>query len=1005
MNRLMVFVLIFIGYSAMAQVPMDSAALKKLDSLLNISKNLREKGELDKSFELALAIEKEALEKFGRNSVVYGNSCINRGKWHLAKSEHKEAEKWYFEAIDIFKTLYGTEHNLYAKALNNLGVLYYWMGKFEKSEPIYLQVRDIQEKAVGLNHIDFAVSLNNLALLYKELGRYDIAEPYYKNSYALFKKILGENHPQYARSVTNLGVFYFITGNYAKAEPLYLESKEVREKSIGKKHPDYGVSLTNLGTLYSEMGNLNKAESYFLEATQIFEQVVGKNHPQYAQSLYNLASLYIQLNKDNQTLELLLEAKAILLNELGTKHPDYVNCIQLLARAYKTVHNFEQAELYQLEALEIQKEITGKNHQGYARALIGLAKLYMDTDRDLLAEPLLSEAHTILKQELGIDFSGYASTVFYLALVNENKKNYKQANFLLNEYVTLDQEKLIKSVNYLSSEELNKYAEVISNHSGSLQSINYRRKYHEVNTTELSKTILNMALFQKGFVLNAASRLNLLTGETIESKELNAKLQGYKRRLAKEYSKNNIERNNQEITELEDKTNGIEKELAQKVLGYSEAISQVKWEAVQSKLLPDEAVLEFVNFKLDFPKETDSVLYVAILLRAEDSLPVFIPLFEEKQLSLILNTFPAEAQSALYASRGASPVKVHNYSSLFDLVWKPIDPYLIYTEKIYMTTSGMLHRLNFNAMEIANDSILGDKFKLVQLGSTRQLVLTQNKIWDQTSAVLFGGINYDLSDTIESTNFDSQTKSNLDTNTTAINTSTFSAWSFLPGTDQEVGIIQEQFKKRKIPVTQYRGANATESQFKQIGNGNASPRILHISTHGYFFPDPKDKQLDTSLNNTFQAALKFNKQPMLRSGLIFAGGNKAWQGIKTKDGEEDGILTAYEISQMNLSNTELVVLSACETGLGDIQGNEGVYGLQRAFKIAGAKYLIMSLWQVPDKQTSLLMTTFYKKWLEAKGPTKVGNTLSIPDAFRAAQKELRDGGLEPYYWAGFVLVE
>ena len=137
---------------------------------------------------------------------------------------------------------------------------------------------------------------------------------------------------------------------------------------------------------------------------------------------------------------------------------------------------------------------------------------------------------------------------------------------------------------------------------------------------------------------------------------------------------------------------------------------------------------------------------------------------------------------------------------------------------------------------------------------------------------------------------------------------------------------------------------------------------------------------------------------MIRSGLILAGGNYAWKNGKPfKEGMEDGILTAYEISQMNLSNTELVVLSACETGLGDIQGNEGVYGLQRAFKIAGAKYLIMSLWQVPDKQTSLLMTTFYKKWLEDK--------MTIPDAFHAAQKELREIGLDPYQWAGFVLVE
>jgi len=192
-----------------------------------------------------------------------------------------------------------------------------------------------------------------------------------------------------------------------------------------------------------------------------------------------------------------------------------------------------------------------------------------------------------------------------------------------------------------------------------------------------------------------------------------------------------------------------------------------------------------------------------------------------------------------------------------------------------------------------------------------------------------------------------------------------------------------------------KGHEATEESFKNIGtNNSASPRILHIATHGYFFNDPK---LNSGSLSNSETVFKISDHPMLRSGLILAGGNLAWQGKQTLEGREDGILTAYEISQMNLSNTELVVLSACETGLGDIQGNEGVYGLQRAFKIAGAKYLIMSLWQVPDKQTSLLMTTFYKKWLEDK--------MTIPDAFHAAQKQLRDGGLEPYYWAGFVLVE
>jgi CHAT domain-containing protein len=146
------------------------------------------------------------------------------------------------------------------------------------------------------------------------------------------------------------------------------------------------------------------------------------------------------------------------------------------------------------------------------------------------------------------------------------------------------------------------------------------------------------------------------------------------------------------------------------------------------------------------------------------------------------------------------------------------------------------------------------------------------------------------------------------------------------------------------------------------------------------------------------AAFKVSDHPMIRSGLLLAGANDAWRtGKPQQPGLEDGILTAYEISQMDLRNTELVVLSACETGLGDVQGNEGVYGLQRAFKIAGAGYLIMSLWKVPDTQTAQLMSNFYSNWQERR--------MRIPEAFWAAQKQLRDAGLDPYFWAGFVLLE
>ncbi|MEJ7680988.1 MAG: CHAT domain-containing protein [Segetibacter sp.] len=137
------------------------------------------------------------------------------------------------------------------------------------------------------------------------------------------------------------------------------------------------------------------------------------------------------------------------------------------------------------------------------------------------------------------------------------------------------------------------------------------------------------------------------------------------------------------------------------------------------------------------------------------------------------------------------------------------------------------------------------------------------------------------------------------------------------------------------------------------------------------------------------------QNPMFRSGLVLAGANYAWKGGAVIPGKEDGILTAYEIAQMDLSNTDLVVLSACETALGDLQGNEGVIGLQRAFKMAGVKQLIVSLWRVPDKETTELMTLFYHNWLTGQ---------STREALRSAQLKMKEK-YSPYFWAAFVVVE
>lgn len=335
-----------------------------------------------------------------------------------------------------------------------------------------------------------------------------------------------------------------------------------------------------------------------------------------------------------------------------------------------------------------------------------------------------------------------------------------------------------------------------------------------------------------------------------------------------------------------------------------------------------------------------------------------------------------------------------------------------------------MHRINLDAIPIkripseeihCDETItISDVYHLVRLNNTRQLVTSKLSESSINQFTLYGGIDYNYSETMVESFTDSSSKQQ---EIITQNVHVDKPWRPIPYTELEVNDIVKILAQSNIKTHIFKGQNATEESFKLYNSANTSgSSVIHFGTHGYFFSEGRiseNKQESVPIYTQYEmsntsvhvlhpghskeSAFEVNKNPMLRSGLILAGGNMGWHGDSTIKDKEDGVLTAYEISQMNLSDVELVVLSACETGLGEIHGNEGVYGLQRAFKIAGVRYIIMSLWQIPDKQTKVLLTKFYEKWISGKK--------TIPEALRDAQKELRDMGLDPYHWAGFVLVE
>ena len=940
----------------------------------------------------AKAIREKAL---GKDHLDYALSLTYLGLLYDSKGQYERVEPLHLEAKAIREKALGKEHPDYAESLFNLALVSMRKGQFGKAESAFLEAKTIFEKTLGKDHLFYASSLNLLGYLYSNIGQYEKAEPLLHEFKDITEKTLGNKHPEYANSLNNLAVMYGQMGRYEKAEPLLLESEDIRKNVFGKEHPAYAVSLDGLAILYMEMGQYKKAEPLYIEAKAIWEKTMGREHPNYARSLNNLANLYGTIGQYEEAELLFIEAKDIREKAFGKAHPEYAQSLGNLAVLYVSMGQYKKAESLFLEALTITEEALGRENPSCANILDGLAKLYMNNGQNGKAEPLFLESLAITEKILGEENQEYASILRNLTILYNNMGQIQKAEPIYLELSLTNKRLLEKASLHLSERELHIYLNSFS------ASQNSTLLFTQVSGRErLIPACYDNSLFYKGFLLQSAGRIRQLAlSDTTNTEKFN-RLKGYQRRLATLYSMPITDREG--ISELEEKANLVEKELARAVAAYSDAIRQVKWEDVKANLKTSEAAIEFVHFQVNFPKQTDSTMYAALLILPGSEQPMFIPLFEEKALALLVSSNTerkADYVNELYTLADRGLVKLGTEkSSLYELIWKPLEAELSEVNTVYFSPSGLLHRINIDAIPVSELETIADKYQMITLNSTRQIVIPTKLGNTNNDAVLFGGIQFEQDANIPNNEHLLASRSRGDLSFTSVDsTLRGGTWNYLAGTEREVNTIENIMQTAAMNTTLKKGYEATEESFKNIGtNQSPSPRILHIATHGYFFPDPTISLIKGGPGEA-EPVFKLSDHPMLRSGLILAGGNAAWQGNQTLEGREDGILTAYEISQMNLSNTELVVLSACETGLGEIQGNEGVYGLQRAFKIAGAKYLIMSLWQVPDKQTSLLMTTFYKKWLE--------NKMTIPDAFHAAQKELRDVGLDPYQWAGFVLVE
>lgn len=940
----------------------------------------------------------------------------------------------YQQALDIKRKSLGEEHLNCATSLNNIAQVYEQTHQPQKAAVCYEEILAIRRKAIGEENNEDAIIFISFGRLYTTLGRYEDAISAFRQASVITKKIYGEEHDRYATALSWLGIVYYEMGQYDEALELAQQSLAIARKIFGEEHLDYAIRLSHVAVLFFMTGRYDKALPVYQQVSAILKRTVGVEHPSYAQSLNNIAALYNSIGENDKAVPLLSEALAIRKKIWGEEHSEYPQNMNNLALAYQAMQQYDKAFPLYEKALAIRKKIFGEEHPEYAHSLNILGALYSYTGEYQKALPLLEQALNIRKKKFGEESVDYAVSLNDMAAMfrdmgewNKALSHFEQALLLRTKIFIPEHPDYTKNLNELGSLYmiLGQYekAEALLSRASALKLnhllLTYTSLSEQAKIAYINKEALQFSYLPSVLLLQKEKKLSLI--EQVFRNELALKgfvLQDQQRvlnsirksndsaalRLYEKWRFNKILLGKQLL--LPEKKPGIDSlqnlvlRLEEQLSQYSAAFSGLQTEQhisvkdIAQKLPAGQTTIEFIKFRLYNKKWTDSTIYAALLVLPGDTNAHFIPLCEEKQLlSLLATTAQASQDEIIIENLYGNDRQTGRWSdSLYKLIWAPLEKYLQGIHTIYYAPVGLLHRLAFRAIRNGNANFLADKYNLIQVLSNRSVIVPAQTTTRPVSASIWGNIKYTVSPKTTRPNT-AHNKQDVDTSFNFYTADTRNirggGWAPLPASRKEMDTIQKLLRQARVKISLFSNTQASEEAFKSLDG--KSPQILHLATHGFFLPIAANK----SASGEGQA-FKIQENPMFRSGLILAGGNHAWKGEHYIPGKEDGILTAYEIAQMDLSNTDLLVLSACETALGDLQGNEGVIGLQRAFKMAGVKQMILSLWSVYDNIARELMILFYKFHLKGQ---------SAREAFRNAQLKIKEKYPDPYDWASFVLIE
>jgi CHAT domain-containing protein/Flp pilus assembly protein TadD len=945
------------------------------------------------------------------------------GKLYFATGDYGSAEPVYRRALAIREKVQGLEHRATAHVLLRFGNLYNRTGNFHKSGLYYRRSLAICEKVLGAEHTDTAAALHALAIFYTDMGKYDQAEALNRRALAIREHLFGTQHLETSRVVYDRGRLYYTRGAYVEAEVLYQQALAVGERLQGSSHPEIALWRRSLADVYAEMGAYLKAEQLYKRALFIQELRLGLHHPETVTTLNGLATLYLVTGSYTRAEPLIQRAIASMQKNPAGQLGDTVALYglanlyfnmgnyaqaeplyrQLLTVAEQTIgpmnpfsgafHNnlgriyahagvYDRAESQFKRAIAVNEEAVGAEHVVTAGSLTQLADLYSEAGTYVDAEPLYQRAIAIYQKTLGADHPYLAGASGNLGAVHWARAELQQALRLFQRAQSIQARNSARFL--LGGSEARKRSYLQSLTADTDRSVSFSLSMPGQAARVLG---LTSVLQYKGRVLDAVSDSVARLRRSIEPDD--RALLEQLAQLATELSTLSYqgadtlspEEYRARETGLVTRQDALEAELAGRSSEFRRAVTPVTVANVRRAIPANAVLVEWFRYtpfdptlERDPQAQPAAPRYVAYVLRPSGELTVV-----DIGPARVVESLVQEFRAAL-SNPARSDIELRA-AALSEKVVTPLRPYLEGAEQLLMSPDGALNLVPMAALLDGQGEYLVHRFEVTYLTSGRDLLRMEPESRSKSAGdtVLVADPDYGKQAGSRARNnpvIQPQRSTELDRGGLIFRP--------LANTALEVLDLQALLDLDDAKVLLRR--NATEASLKRLH----SPRVLHIASHGFFLSDQQLSEEKTRRLKSGSMSVSLGENPLLRSGIALAGANERRSGDA-----DDGILTALEVAQLDLHGTELVVLSACDTAVGEVQNGEGVYGLRRALALAGAQTQIASLWKVSDTATRKLMVGYYQRLLKGEGRSA---------ALRQAQRAmLADPMLaHPYYWASLM---